>query len=247
MKAVYNLATMPDLHRPIAFAVGTFDGVHLGHRFLIETMKRYGTTVIFTFPNHPREVLNPEIKVPRLSSENYKLKLLEEAGVDLCLLQSFSKDMAGMTYNHFLEEIYTVFPFDHLFFGENDTIGKGREGTKENIEKLGKELGFSAHYLPKFTIDNEAVSSSTIRKFIADGDFKRAEKLLGRKFAVYSTIECASIDSTLIKPGPYKFQLCSSSRTLDVTGRVDQEGSILFDAPPPIGPGEAVTIIFIKD
>lgn len=233
MKSSFNLASMPDLAHPISLAIGTFDGVHLGHRLLINTMKRFGkTVVVFTFPNHPREVLM-NIHVPYLTPAEYKLQLLKEAGVDFCLMQSFSKDMANMTYNLFLEEIYSAFPFEHIFFGENDAIGKNREGTREKVELLGKALGFEAHYLPKLVIDGELVSSSRIRSLLALGDFNRAAQLLGRTFAISTTLENPYVDPLLLKPGLYKFTIYGKNQIYECSGKVDSTGIISFDTKPP--------------
>lgn len=247
MKTFHSLASISDLPHPISLSIGTFDGVHLGHKSLIKKMKHYGTAVIFTFSNHPREVIDPKIKIPCLTPPDQKLQLLEEVGVDGCLLMPFTQDMAGMTYNLFLEEIYTAFPFEHLFFGERAVIGKNREGTKENIEKLGKMMGFQAHYLPKLTIDHETVSSTLIRTLLAKGDLKQVEKFLGRKFATMTALANPYIDPELLKPAHYQLKICTADQTFESSGKVNKNGEISLDQPISLDPEELVTIIFEKE
>ena len=229
MKISRNLASMPDIKTPVVLAVGTFDGVHLGHRKIINEMKKHGTCVIFTFTNHPSEALTPNIQIPYITPPEYKLQLLDNTGADICLIQPFSTDMAHMTYNLFLEEIHSVFHFDHIFFGGNDCLGKNRDGNPENIASIGKHLGFTPHYLEKLVIDGEIVSSSKIRKFLNEGNLKMVEKLLGRPFSAYVDLANPFIDATLLKVGKYTIEITSPSLSKTTTAKIDKEGNILFD------------------
>jgi len=247
MKIASNIASIPELKKPIALSIGTFDGVHLGHQHLLKTLKSYGTSVVFTFTNHPLEVIQPNTKVPSLTPYAYKLKLLEKTNIAICTIQEFSNDMANMTYNVFLEEIYHSIPFDHICFGGDDAIGKNREGTREKISELGSVLGFTPHYLPKITIDNEIVSSTTIRNYLRKGNLKMAEKLLGRPFATYTKLATPFVDPSLLKTGSYQLQIQSDSDSFQTKGKVASNGSILFDTPSYLKLEEYATITFFKD
>lgn len=246
-KVIKNLAEVPELKKPIAFAVGTFDGVHLGHQHLIKTLKTFGTSVIFTFSNHPLEKIKPGTKISLLTPTDYKLELLRATGIDLCILQEFSQDMANMSYDHFLEGIHTSLPFQHIFFGGDDAIGKNREGTKEKIQALGQSLGFTPHYLPKIVIDSEIVSSSAIRSLLRKGNFAQAEKFLGRPFAIYTILQRPFVDTDLIRPGTYNLQVHTEKDTLPCQGRVLEDGFILFNRPSFIDEKAYATITFLKD
>lgn len=244
MRIITNIAAIPKLPKPIALAIGTFDGVHLGHRHLINQMKEVGSPVIFTFSNHPLAVLNSQRKVPSLTTPEQKLDLLRTCGVETVIIQPFTKDMANMTYNLFLEELYEMLPFDHLFFGEEDALGKDREGTPDKIQAIGKSLHFTAHYLPKLTIDHLTCSSSAIREALKDGDLKTAENLLGRPFSIYITSSSPWIDEGLLKPGNYNLIVKSPTQQSTLVGEVTKTGDIIFDFPKD--PENQLHIIFTK-
>lgn len=246
-KIIYNLAEAPQLKKPIAFAVGSFDGFHLGHQHLIKTLKSLGSSVIFTFTNHPLERILPGIKVPLLTPLPYKLQILETLGLDLCILQPFSNDMANMSYQVFLEEIHKSLPFDHIVIGGQDPIGKNREGTKEKIQELGMRLGFTAHYIPKILIDGEEVSSTLIREFLKKGNLAQAEKYLGRPFATPICLNSPYIDPSLLKPGAYILQIKTEKDTFGGKGKVTPDGTVIFDCPSFIDRKEKATITFLKE
>ncbi len=165
--------------KPVAIAIGMFDGVHIGHVHLIEMMKNCKTKIIFTFINHPIEVVNPRIIIKSITSLECKLKLLEQLGIDLCIIKQFDEEIENTPYTLFIEELHNKIQFDHIFFGEFAAIGKNREGSEENIKKLGLKMNFTPHYIKKIYFNGTKVSSTNIRKLLADGDLKTAKKLLG--------------------------------------------------------------------
>lgn len=226
MKRVKSLSSLPDAFPPLCVAIGSFDGVHLGHKTLITEMKCWGSAIIFTFSNHPTAVLPHVTKVPTLISPQQKEDLLEKAGGDYCIMQPFTPDIASMPYHIFLEEVYQAIPFSHIFFGEGDAIGKNREGTPEKVISLGEKLGFKAHYLPKYTIEGKQVSSSAVRKALAKCDFALAEKLLGRPYTAEISVEAPQIDCGLLPPGCYT--VSQPPDPTPVTIEIDDEGNIFF-------------------
>lgn len=244
MKIISNIAAIPDLPKPIALAIGTFDGVHLGHQYLIQQMKRFGHVVILTFTNHPTSVLHHHKWIPSITEREQKLELLERAGAEVVIIQAFTKELTNMTYNLFLEELYETLPFNHLFFGEEDALGKDREGTPDKIREMGKALHFTAHYLDKFKVSNEICSSSAIRKALGNGDLKTAEKLLGRPFTVYTTTSCPMIDKGLLKEGSYDILIQSSTESESLKGEVTSLGEILFTSTKHFD--ETIQITFTK-
>jgi len=226
MKKAHTITSMPDLKRPISLAIGTFDGVHLGHAHLIKEMKKLGSCLILTFKNHPSEILTPKKPKPFLTHYKYKVALLENLDVDGLILLSFTKEFASMPYNLFIEELYQTVPFDHLFFGENEAFGSNREGTQDKMETLAKALNFQMHYLPKMIIDNHIVSSSRIRAFIRKGDFPKVEKLLGRPFSMELSISAPIIDLHLLKAGTYPLLLHTPSKNIQIKGMIDDKGEL---------------------
>jgi riboflavin kinase/FMN adenylyltransferase len=178
MYRVLNLAHIPSLPKPIALAIGMFDGVHLGHQYLIKEMKKVGTPVVYTFSNHPSTLLR-DISVDLLTPIHHKLDLLESYGVYCTIVQNFTTHIAEMAYDSFLRMLHSHLPFSHIFFGEGAQIGKNREGTPEKIAKLGEKLQFSVHYLSKFCIHEALVSSTEIRHLLKTGQTEKALLLLG--------------------------------------------------------------------
>ncbi len=245
MIRVNNIASLPEIKGPICLAIGTFDGVHLGHTKLIRKMKSLGKAVIFTFSNHPTDILQGNKTIPSLTTIDHKEKLLAEAGVDYCVIQPFSHDIAQMPYNLFLEEIYTCLPFSHLFFGEGDVIGKNREGTPKKIAEIANVLNFEVHYIPKEILSNTIISSTEVRKALRDGNLELAKNLLGQSFRTEVLTSDPYLDNDLLKEGKYCIELLSKPN-MEFDIAVDKEGNIAFNKTLPHFQDNETEIIIFK-
>lgn len=171
--------------------IGTFDGVHLGHRKVIRRLQELarkvnGETVIFTFYPHPRLVLSDENNGLRLINTLEEKKiLLEAAGIDHLVVYPFTKEFSQLTYIEFVEQIlvkqlgmkYLVVGYDHRF-------GHNREGKYEDLKRFAEQLNFKIERQEVLNMDAINVSSTKIRKAIADGDIKMANKYLGYRFFI---------------------------------------------------------------
>ena len=157
-----SLDEIPPLQGPIALTIGNFDGVHAGHQCLLTHLRTLGTPVVFTFSNHPRELLTGE-KIPLLSPLESRLALLEKAGVALTILLPFTREFASQSYTTFLTTLHSALPFTHLLLGEDAALGHNREGTPTRLTQLGTTCGFTAHFLPKLTKDGAPISSTSLR------------------------------------------------------------------------------------
>ncbi len=181
------------LASPRGLVIGSFDGVHLGHRHLLHRLKALqggkGTQAVVTFSNHPSQVLKKQTPALSLCSLEQKVRLLEGAGVHLLFLLEFTPQLAAQSYETFLTQVHKAYPFQYLVIGKGDAFGKGREGTEERIMELGRQLPFKAEYVEKLKIDGETVSSGKIREFIQAGDFKKGAKFLGRPYSVYGPMK----------------------------------------------------------
>jgi riboflavin kinase/FMN adenylyltransferase len=198
MKVYNQLAQIPSLKKPVSLCIGVFDGVHLGHRFLLEKLKEHhGTSVLLTFANHPLDLLKKEASPPLLCTNEERTALISSTGIDLLILIPFSKDIASMTYQMFLSEIYAALCFEHLYIGEGDALGKDRAGTASALASFGRTMHFQVHSIPKLTRDNRIISTSWIRECLRNGDLMGAESLLGHK------ISLSIVNAGLIKPGKY--------------------------------------------
>lgn len=217
MQIVFDLDHIPLLSSPAVLTMGNFDGLHLGHLHLLQQLKTLGPTapkVLITFSNHPAEVLKKQTPFSTLTTLEHKVSLFEKAGIDLLILLEFTPELAEQPYDLFIKNLLTRLPFSHLVLGENAQFGKNREGTMENVTLLGKELGFTPVYVPKFSLDNTIVSSGKIRELIAENNLSLASQFLGRPFSIYAPFR---YDNNLLIPDKMTLQ----SHALPPSGSYD--------------------------
>jgi len=170
-----------------AVAIGNFDGVHLGHRALIDrcqSLARPGDSVaVVTFEPLPLAFFRPESAPSRLSTVYQKLDLLRSAGVDITWLMRFDGGLAELTARAFVEQVLVnKMQARAVVVGEDFRFGRGKAGDVVLLEKLGRELGFEIEIVAAVLCDGEKVSSSGIRAKLAQGDFGSAADFLGRPF-----------------------------------------------------------------
>lgn len=171
--------TKPPFNEPIHLTLGNFDGVHLGHKALLQHVKNQGTSAAVTFQTHPAYTLFPESALPLLSTYEEKVSIIASEGIDLLIALDF-KQVQKMPYDTFLRTLYSALPFASLSLGEGAQFGYKRKGTKERLIPLAKELGFTLSYLPKISLDGLPLSSGEIRKWKKDGKYDLVDKALGR-------------------------------------------------------------------
>ncbi len=177
--------------------VGTFDGVHEGHRALMETVvqkakARNGRSVVVTFDPHPRTIIgskkNNELKL--LTTLQERAEILESLGVDILLVIPFTRDFSLLSSEEFVKDIiYSKIGISEFVIGYDHHFGKDRSGTIETLEKLGPELGFDVYVVSKREMGEVTISSTTIRKEIQDeGDMNTAAELLGRPYMLNGVV-----------------------------------------------------------
>ena len=172
--------------QPAVITIGSFDGVHRGHRVVIDTMRNVAAernivSTVVTFEPHPREVLFPdEPPMKILSSFEEKARLLEEAGVDRLVVLPFSVELAGMDYATFVKEILIrQLNMDALVVGYDHSFGKDRKGNFKSLKVMSEELGFFLEQGRVFSENEINVSSTKIRRAIENGDLATAGDYLG--------------------------------------------------------------------
>ena len=187
MKIQENLNISGDsLGESIALTIGNFDGVHLGHQAVLKHLKASASyTVVFTFSNHPAEVLH-QAQVMRLTTLTHRLALLEQIGIDQVILVPFTQEFAQQSAESFLTTLKKHFSFHHLILGHDSVIGHDR---KRDLQQLCAHLAFALQYLPPITYHNLVVSSSAIRKSIQAGELAQASALLGRPYSIVATVQ----------------------------------------------------------
>jgi riboflavin kinase/FMN adenylyltransferase len=186
------------LHRTIparaagarVLAIGNFDGVHLGHRALLErlvaTARQHGLPpAVMTFEPHPRELFAPDQAPARLTSLREKLALLEGCGVEEVYLLHFSRKLAGLTAEAFIDDVLVRgLDVRHLIIGDDFRFGKGRAGDFAMLRAAGRRNGFGVEAMHTIEIDGERVSSSAVRAALASGELEHAARLLGRPYCI---------------------------------------------------------------
>ena len=186
---VFNTVDNLDILKPIV-TIGSFDGVHLGHRCVLKQLADYarnagGKSVIITFWPHPASVLNPSLHFPLLSTLDEKIKLLEDTGIDYLIVLPFTKDFSEIEYFDFVSD-YLVrrLGIDTLFLGYDNTVGRDGKGHFAELESLSRQMGFSVHQLEMLTAKSQPISSTLIRNLLLDGKVDEAATLLDRNYSI---------------------------------------------------------------
>lgn len=176
--------------------VGTFDGVHAGHKVLINRVLsiaelRNARSVIVTFDPHPREIIDPGASgIKLLSTLEERRELLADIGIDEMVVVPFDRDFSLLTSEEFVKEVvWEKIGISHFIIGYDHQFGRNREGTIETVKRLGNELGFTAEVVSKQEVGNKTVSSTAIRNAIQrDGNMKLAASFLERYYLLNGTV-----------------------------------------------------------
>lgn len=188
MALIETLATA-QISGPSVVTIGTFDGVHLGHRHLLQYVARRAhdrgaLAVVITFHPRPAEVLRPNNPSLYLCSLEARLALLRQAGADIVVPLAFSRSLSQMSAFDFAQALVDRAHLCELIGGPDLALGRGREGTPAVLREIGARLGFEVSIVPVLETNGEAVRSSAVRRIIGDGDVARASTLLGRRYRV---------------------------------------------------------------
>jgi len=174
--------------------IGNFDGVHRGHQALIGRLierarEIEGKSVVFTFHPHPLKVMAPEKCPPLINLPPQKISLFEKLGVDIVVNQEFTREFALQSPRDFVELILCkpLHPVE-IFVGSDFRFGKAREGNIDCLQKLGAEFGFEVRIVDPITYKEVIVSSTLIRKLLAEGRIEEASEFLGRSYAITGTV-----------------------------------------------------------
>jgi len=175
--------------KDMLLTIGVFDGVHLGHKYLISQLTEHARrqnwlSGVVTFRPHPREVLSPQAKLSYLTNLDEKVSLLKNEGVDAVITLSFTPELAQLSARQFVSLLRKYLRTRGMIIGPDFTLGRGREGNADALRKLGQEMDFSVTVIPPVVVNGEVVRSTTIRDALAGGDMKRVSSLMGRFFSL---------------------------------------------------------------
>jgi len=167
--------------------IGVFDGVHLGHKRLLgrlrdEARAKGWLSCLVTFKTHPETVVSPGNQLLWINDLESRISLIRDLGIDLVVALPFTSGLSRLTTQEFVRLLWEHLKMRGLIIGPDFALGKNREGNADKLRLLGREMGFSVEVVPPEVVDGEVVSSSAVRKALAGGDTKKAEKLLGRPF-----------------------------------------------------------------
>ena len=164
--------------------IGTFDGVHIGHKYLIAQLRAYAKSQnldsgVITFKQNPKIVVNPQSRIMPLTSITHKIDLLKQEGVDYVIALSFTPEVAELNAREFVSLLKRYLKMRGLVVGYDFTLGKNKEGNYEELRKLGEEMDFDVIKAYCRRMRGEIVSSTAIRKALVHGDSGTALGMLG--------------------------------------------------------------------
>ncbi len=191
VKVYRDLTEIPHTQR--AVTIGVFDGVHLGHRALLNQLVSIArseglTATVVTFSNHPQSVLNPP--APQLlTTVEERLSLLKETGVDETVVLPFTLELSRLTAKQFCSDILVdKLMCRLLIIGDDFALGYRREGTVNRLKELGEQMGFKVVAISPIMKGSVRVSSSEIRNLLLQGEVERANELLGTFYRIAGVV-----------------------------------------------------------
>ncbi len=177
---------------PIFVVIGVFDGLHLGHAYLLEHLvseaaARHARPTVITFDHHPDEVLMGKAP-PLLLDAGERIERLAAAGVEVTVIQPFDESLRQTPYDEFVERIRGRVGLSGFLMTPDTAFGFERGGTPTTVAALGERDGFDVVVVATFSLDGQEVRSSAIRDAIESGDLATAARLLGRPVTVTGSI-----------------------------------------------------------
>lgn len=195
MEVLRSISELAQLPGPLFLAIGVFDGVHLGHQAVISTSASHakdtgGTPVVVTFDPHPAKVLRPQDAPHLLTATQHKIALIRDLGVAHLLVLHFDRAFASTSPEDFVRQLVTNSrPLREICVGHEWSFGKGRAGNLALLKQLGTALDFFVVGVQAVKVDDEVVSSTEIRRAVAEGDLAKAAKMLGREYTILGTVK----------------------------------------------------------
>ena len=194
MQVHTSLGSFKQVRRPV-LTTGTFDGVHRGHRVILERLtalakKEHAESVLFTFHPHPRMVLFPsDNDLKLLSTQEEKIALLEATGLDHLLVIPFSRQFSRMHATEYVRDVLVGSIGVHsLVIGYDHRFGRNREGDLRLLEQLGEAFDFNLEEIPAQEVDHVKVSSTKVREALHTGQVTLANELLGYRYPLSGVV-----------------------------------------------------------
>src|SRR4029079_1446285 len=193
MKIFHGLENA-NILRPTVLTLGVFDGVHLGHQRIMQTVVERAkaadaVATAITFDPHPRAVLHPESAPPLLQTLDQRLANFEVLGIEQAIVIAFDREFAAQPAEDFLTNIvHDRLHANEVYLGKGFAFGKNRGGNIDLLRKMSKELGFFANEVEEVTLRGKRISSSKIRRLLSEGRVNLVRRMLGRPYGVEGVI-----------------------------------------------------------
>jgi riboflavin kinase / FMN adenylyltransferase len=185
-ESLYDIVKFPN---PV-LTIGNYDGIHLGHRRIIERVKERaaevsGTSMLMTFHPHPLSVLKSARLLGLITPIQMRMRLIEENGIDVLLLLPFTEELRLTEPDAFVKEVLLgKLGIKGLVVGYDFKFGRGGRGDTEMLKDLSREYGFFFEAVDAITLNGEKIGSNRIRKLLIEGDVKKAGLFLGRPYSI---------------------------------------------------------------
>jgi len=190
----YSSASSYTNTRPSAVTIGTFDGVHLGHRTILERLVKTATdenldSILLTFFPHPRMVLQKDVQLKLINTIDERKELIKKTGLDQLVIHPFTKEFSRLTALQFVRDILVnCLNVKKIIIGYDHRFGRNRNATIEDLKEFGITYDFEVIEITAQELDEVAISSSKIRRALENGHIKTANSYLGYLFMLNGTI-----------------------------------------------------------
>lgn len=173
-------------HKPLVLALGNFDGVHIGHQYLVrqanqEAKDLDGTSAMMVFDPHPLKVLVPARAPKLLTTLRQKTRILDDLGLNALIVTPFTREIAAWSPEKFVDQILVkILGVKSIYVGYNYSFGSKASGNAEMLQSLGRENDINVHIINPIKVDDQVVSSTLVRKCLEEGDIEAVYRLTGR-------------------------------------------------------------------
>lgn len=243
MQLHFGFDALPALRRPVV-TVGSFDGVHRGHRALLATVKESacrcgGERVVVTFEPHPRIVLGRAEGLRLLTTLDEKRLLLEHCGIDHLVVIPFDRAFSELSYTDFVGRyLLGRLGMAELVVGYNHRFGHNQEGAYATLGDLSRRAGFCVTEVAECNVEREKVSSTVLRGIVARGEMEHAARMLGHPYLLLARSEGGA---ALRVDDPFKLLPCAGRYAVRTEGgpltlTIGDRGELTAGRPLPAGP-----------
>jgi len=204
MKVIYGVGKIKNHLKSPVVTIGIFDGLHLGHQFIIKKVINKanqigGTSVVLTFNPHPINILRPKNYLPLLFSIEHRIKMFRDLGIDVCVIEEFSRRFYNLAAQEFVSDLLMgqIRPKE-VIVGSGFTFGKDAKGDVSLLKRMGRLYNFNVKEIPSVKIGKETVSSTSIRRLIKTGNLKKASRFFGRPVSVFGKVAAGKKEGRIL-------------------------------------------------